>query len=261
MERARKLARASKARQMTNRLAPSPRSEMSPRWKLNPLAGSIQTYCMLCLCGLRTASLLRRCDGDFSGPHVVAGRVDCGLASDCRRSSGRRRRAMGKSQARWCAWWERTFDISRKWPAECLRRFQTWMSRALPGTLPTARFHFWWKNRRSRRRCSACTICFSRAIRTGRNSSDCGGLSGRSHEDTRRSCKLPIRSRLDRRGPSGGLQLPILAAFDAAASVASGTGSMMCRPHSVLANPGQRPARGSSPGRTARVQCVQPMLG
>ena len=36
---------------------------------------------------------------------------------------------------------------------------------------------------------------------------------------------------------------------------------MMCRPHSVLAEPGQRPALGSSPGRTARVQCVQPMLG
>ena len=39
------------------------------------------------------------------------------------------------------------------------------------------------------------------------------------------------------------------------------SGSMMCRPHSVLAVPGQRPARGSSPGRTARVQCVQPILG
>ena len=34
-----------------------------------------------------------------------------------------------------------------------------------------------------------------------------------------------------------------------------------CSPHSVLAKPDQRPARGSSPGRTGRVQCVQPMEG
>ena len=36
---------------------------------------------------------------------------------------------------------------------------------------------------------------------------------------------------------------------------------LACRPHSVFWNPDQRPARGSSPGRTGRVQCVQPMLG
>jgi len=53
-------------------------------------------------------------------------------------------------------------------------------------------------------------------------------------------------------------QLPILAALVASAA---GAGSMMCKPHSVLVNPGQRPARGSSPGLTARVQWVQPMLG
>ena len=41
----------------------------------------------------------------------------------------------------------------------------------------------------------------------------------------------------------------------------SGSISMTCSPHSVLAMPGQRPALGSSPGRMARVQCVQPMLG
>src|SRR5208282_5162752 len=36
---------------------------------------------------------------------------------------------------------------------------------------------------------------------------------------------------------------------------------MMCRPHSVLEVPDQRPARESSPGLMARVQWVQPMLG
>jgi aspartate kinase len=52
------------------------------------------------------------------------------------------------------------------------------------------------------------------------------------------------------------VQLPILAAIDAAfpRGIESGAGSMRCSPHSVLANPGQRPARGSSPGPTARVQ-------
>jgi hypothetical protein len=34
-----------------------------------------------------------------------------------------------------------------------------------------------------------------------------------------------------------------------------------CNPHSVLAKPDQRPARGSSPSFTGRVQYVQPMLG
>jgi ribosomal-protein-alanine N-acetyltransferase len=34
-----------------------------------------------------------------------------------------------------------------------------------------------------------------------------------------------------------------------------------CRPHSVFAEPAQRPARGSSPGATRRVQGAQPMDG
>ena len=38
-------------------------------------------------------------------------------------------------------------------------------------------------------------------------------------------------------------------------------GIHLCRPHSVLACPAQRPARESSPGWTGRVQYVQPMLG
>ena len=33
----------------------------------------------------------------------------------------------------------------------------------------------------------------------------------------------------------------------------------VCSPHSVLARPDQRPARGSSPSATARVQGAQPM--
>src|SRR5213078_3789802 len=33
-----------------------------------------------------------------------------------------------------------------------------------------------------------------------------------------------------------------------------------CKPHSVFWNPDHLPARASSPGRIARVQCVQPML-
>ena len=42
---------------------------------------------------------------------------------------------------------------------------------------------------------------------------------------------------------------------------ASGCGWMICSPHSVFEDPDQRPALASSPGSTARVQCVQPMLG
>ncbi len=34
-----------------------------------------------------------------------------------------------------------------------------------------------------------------------------------------------------------------------------------CSPHSVLANPAHRPARGSSPGATGRVHGAQPMEG
>ena len=36
--------------------------------------------------------------------------------------------------------------------------------------------------------------------------------------------------------------------------------SLVCRPHSVLAEPLQRPARSSSPNITARVHGQQPML-
>ena len=50
---------------------------------------------------------------------------------------------------------------------------------------------------------------------------------------------------------------PVAAVVETTSAV---TGSMWM-PHSTLSPPDQRPARGSSPGLTARVQWVQPMLG
>lgn len=57
------------------------------------------------------------------------------------------------------------------------------------------------------------------------------------------------------------LNHPAHAQAYAPASGRPANGSIRCSPHSVFEYPDQRPALGSSSGRTARVQWVQPMLG
>lgn len=147
----------------------------------------------------------------------------------------------GKITRRWCAWLGKIFGGNLTWPAASSQRCRIWTCGFFARALPIARSPFWWRNRGLQNRCSGYTGSFS----PWQNEPATGEGS-------------PVLTA--RQAELATIQSP-MAAFAASATGEVGTGSMMCRPHSVLANPGQRPARGSSPGLTARVQCVQPMLG
>lgn len=81
-----------------------------------------------------------------------------------------------------------------------------------------------------------------------------GGAATRTVSAGARNSRRALRRRRRQRGDA--------AARQAARTGAALTGrTQTCRPHSVFADPAQRPARASSPGATRRVQGAQPIEG